>query len=377
MPWKEMSVETQRLEFVRLALKEGSNVRQLCQRYRITQKTGYQWIERYENSEERGLQDHSRRPRTSPKRTPNEMEMKVLEVRELHPKWGGRKIHKILKNRGVASVPSASTITEILRRHNLLDVDSPSSQGPWKRFEHANPNDLWQMDFKGHFPTERGRCHPLTVLDDHSRYSIGLEACRNERETTVKERLTTIFLQYGVPRRIGVDNGPPWGSGGEAEYTRLVVWMIEQGITVTHSRPFHPQTRGKDERFHRTLKAEAIEGRRFSDLAECQQHFDDWRTIYNFERPHEALGLEAPISRYEPSPRQYIEDPKPFEYVDTDILRKVDTEGKISFRTKIYRIGRGFRGRRVALKQTERDGILEVYYRHQLVTVVDLHQTDD
>src|SRR5262249_1063183 len=146
--------------------------------------------------------------------TSAELEGQVLAVRAEHPAWGGRKLRKVLENEGVANPPSASTITEILRRHGLLEASSKGCAPNWQRFEHAEPNDLWQMDFKGHFPLRQGRCHPLTVLDDHSRYALAIGACDNERTETVQAWLTVLFRRYGLPRNILTDNGSPWGTAG-------------------------------------------------------------------------------------------------------------------------------------------------------------------
>lgn len=243
------------------------------------------------------------------------MEEAVLKLRDCHPVWGGRKIRRRLQDLGEDPVPAASTITEILHRHGRIDAEASRKAGAMQRFEHEAPNDLWQMDFKGHFGLRGGgRCHPLTVLDDHSRFSLGLRSCGNERSETVRGELILIFQRYGLPRAMLMDNGSPWGSDADHRHTLLTVWLMEQGIRVTHSRPYHPQTQGKDERFHRTLKAELLQGREFADLSDCQGHFDPWRDVYNTQRPHEALGLAVPASRYALSSRAFVEQPQPWDY---------------------------------------------------------------
>jgi transposase InsO family protein len=299
------------------------------------------------------------------------MEERVLALREDHSAWGGRKIRSCLLKEGVEEVPSASTITEILRRKGRLSQDHPSSQGPWQRFESACPNALWQMDFKGHFAVGRERCHPLTVLDDHSRYAVGLQSCGNEKRETVQDCLIAIFRCYGLPERILTDNGTPWGSHGNGGFTQLEVWLLEQGIQVIHGRPFHPQTQGKQERFHRTLKAEVLAGREFRSLRECQGAFDEWRCVYNLQRPHEALGMQPPVSRYEESPRTYSETGLSIEYDEGEIVRKVDIEGNIYYRGRSYKVGKAFRRRRIALRPTHEDGVFSVHYGHLQVAVVD------
>jgi len=245
-----------------------------------------------------------------------------------------------------------------------------------RRFEHAAPNELWQMDFKGHFPLDRGRCHPLTVIDDHSRYALAIRACGDEREETVQAELTAVFRRHGLPERLLADNGSPWGSANAAHrYTALEVWLLELGVPLAHGRPYHPQTQGKDERFHRTLGAEAIGRRRFADLAECQRRFDAWRHVYNTERPHDALGLATPIARYRPSPRSFPEKIEPFDYGPGAMVRRVDRDGWLQFRGHPVKLGRAFVHRQVALQPAIIDGCYDVFFCGYVVAAVDLRET--
>ena len=323
MPWKEMSVMSQRREFVHLAQSEGGNIRALCRRFGISPTTGYKWLWRFREGSAAGLIDLPRRPHHSPERTPTEVERAVLAARESHPAWGARKLRAWLLAKGYKPMPSPSTITAILRRYGRIDPAEGPKHRSWQRFEHEAPNELWQMDFKGHFPLTQGRCHPLTVLDDHSRFALGLQACGDELGETVQQRLTAIFQRYGLPGRILMDNGSPWGFDHDHPYTPLTVWLLRLSISVSHGRPHHPQTQGKDERFHRTIAAEVLQGRSFTDLAHCQEAFDRWRDIYNLERPHEALGLVPPASKYVVSHRPFPEVLPPLEYGPGDLVRRV------------------------------------------------------
>ena len=362
MPWKECSSVSCREEFAAWAQAESARMSDLCRRFGVSRKTGYKWLSRYASSGVSGLSDRSRRPRSSPRRTSEAMEGLVLAVRTEHPAWGGRKIRRVLQDIGHQGVPSASTITAILRRYGLIDEAESSKHKAWIRFEHEHPNDLWQMDFKGHFGMDRGRCHPLTVLDDHSRYCVRLEACSNERASTVRERLTDAFRCYGLPRRMLMDNGPPWGNDPDHPWTPLTVWLLRLGVGVSHGRPYHPQTQGKDERFHRTLKAEVLKGRSFENLPACQSAFDDWRETYNVRRPHEALDLNTPITRYAISPRSFPEALPPIEYGPGDTVRRVADCGQITLKNRRYRVGKAFRNYPVALRPTLGDGVLDVYF---------------
>ena len=361
---------SQKHEFVTLARREGANIRELCRRYGVSPPTAYQLLERYEREGDAGLLERSRRPHNSPNRTPVDLEHAVLALREEHPAWGGRTIREVLSGR-YHPVPSPSTITAILRRNGCI-VGGERVRRDWQRFEHPHPNDLWQMDFKGHFPTGAGRCHPLTVLDDHSRFALALQACTNERTETVRECLTATFRTYGLPVRMLMDNGSPWGNSSEHPRTPLTVWLMSLGIQVSHGRPYHPQTQGKGERFHRTLVAEVLQGRHFVDCSACQVSFDHWRNVYNTERPHQALEMATPLSRYTPSPRSFPEVLPPIEYADDDLVRKVMAEGWVSFKGYTFKVGRALRGYPVALRPTVDDGVWTVWFMTHPVAQVDL-----
>jgi len=365
----------ERREFVMLFEQEGVNRRELCRRFQISPTTGYALVARYRQEAEAGLADRSRRPHCSPGRTAPEMEAWILAVRAEHPVWGGRKICRRLIDLGHEDVPCPSTITAVLHRHGQID-EAASAARQWpQRFERAAPNELWQMDFKGHFATGRGRCHPLTVLDDHSRYALCLKACSDESEATVRDALTAIFRRYGLPDRMLMDNGSPWGSSNvEQRYTRFGLWLIELGIAISHGRPYHPQTQGKEERFHRSLLAEGIGRRSFADLEACQRRFDQWRGIYNSERPHEALGLATPASRYRPSRRAFPERIEPFDYGPGASLRRVDPRGWARFRGHAFKLGRAFIGRQIALEPAVEDGCFNVFFCGHKVTTIDLRE---
>ena len=375
MAWKESDLMSLRQEFVVMAQHPGITVAEVCRRYNISRKTGYKWLERDGAGDH--LADRSRRPHTSPNRTSVRLERAVLQVRRQHPAWGGRKINAVLARRGLVEVPAPSTITQILRRHGLLDERAAAAtHRPMKRFEHERPNDLWQMDFKGHFALNTGgRCHPLTVLDDHSRFSMCLRACTNERGSTVQGALTLVFKTYGLPLRILCDNGSPWSGGSGEHHTPLTVWLMQLGVGVTHGRPYHPQTQGKEERFHGTLKRELLAEHSMRDPIDAQKRFDAWRHVYNHERPHEALGLGVPADRYELSPRVMPEQIEPFEYGPDDRVRTVDVNGRVSFLGQRVRVPKAFRGRRVAMRPTALDGVYELRFREHRIGELDTRGT--
>jgi len=377
MAWKEVDVMTLRQEFVSLSLQDGANRRQLCERFGISPKTGYKWLERYREQGVSGLVDHSRRPLHSPTRARESIEAEVVALRDRHPSWGGRKLNRRLLDLGRQDVPTPSTITRILHRHDLITPAASERNTHWQRFEHEQANDLWQMDFKGYFETGQATCHPLTVLDDHSRYNLVLHACQRPNREHVQQALTTTFRRYGLPRCINVDNGAPWGSPSKHEHgvTGLTIWLMQLGIWISHSRPNHPQTNGKEERFHRTLKQDVISGQYYDSLSQAQQAFDRWRHVYNHERPHEAIALATPVTRYQPSHRRYPEHLPPVEYASDDIVLSVGWDGKVKYDGYQFRVSNALRTYKIALRPNDqRDGLFDVFFAQQRIGEVDLYQ---
>jgi transposase InsO family protein len=258
----------------------------------------------------------------------------------------------------------------------LISVQASEAATPWQRFEHEAPNALWQIDFKGHFETLAGRCHPLTVLDDHSRFNLRLSACAHEDTPSVQAHLQQVFTRYGLPVRINADNGSPWGSPRSVEYglSQLSVWLIRLGIRVSHSAPYHPQTNGKLERFHRSLKAEVLNGRSFTDLDTVERAFERWREVYNHQRPHEALGMTTPMQRYRISPRAYPRTLPAIEYAVQDTVIEVGWNGFIKFRGNKLHVSRALHRLPIALRpDPDHDGCFDAFFCHHRFMRVDLH----
>jgi transposase InsO family protein len=360
-------------EFVQFAQQPGANIRALCRRYGISPQTGYKWLSRYQQTGEAGLHERSRRPMHSPGQTNAALETRILGAADQWPVWGARKLKAWLERQGHL-MPAVSTIHAILQRHgrHLPSKPAPAAVG---RFEHDAPNQLWQMDFKGHFQTDAGRCHPLTLLDDHSRYLLCLQSCADERRHTVQAHLIDVFTRYGLPERMTMDNGAPWGDT-TGTWTALELWLMRQGIRVSHSRPYHPQTQGKLERLHATLKCELLQGRRFTDLQHTARAFDRWRQCYNQERPHEALAGQSPIARYRHSTRSYTPNPAPPVYDTALCVRKVDSSGRLSFQNQTLKIGKAFISESLGIRQDLRDGLYSLWWYSTKVGQIDLkHRT--
>lgn len=378
MAWQLKDLMDIKRDFVALALQEGCNRRELCRRFGISPKTGYALLARYAQEGSAAYMPRSRRPTESPTRTSPEVEKAVLDLRTSHPAWGGRKIARRLADLGMAKVPPASTITAILHRHGLISPQASLAAQHWQRFEHERPNALWQIDFKGDFATAQARCYPLTLLDDHSRFNLLLQAQARTGTEQVQPQLVEVFRRYGLPARINADNGSPWGSpsAGGRSLSELAVWLIRLGVRVSFSAPYHPQTNGKLERFHRTLDVEVIAGRNFPDLNAAQQAFDRWRTTYNCQRPHEALDLQVPIARYQASPIPYPQRLPAIEYPSTDTVITVGWNGYIHFQGRKLRTSSALHRLPIGIRASaEHDGLHDVYFCHQKFMTIDLNNT--
>ena len=353
MAWQESTVEERRAAFLALALAEGANVSALCRAFGVSRKTGHKWLARARAAAAAGappeVADRASRPRSSPGRTPPATEAAVVALRDAHPTWGGRTLRLVLLREG-GPAPAASTVTEVLRRHGRL----PAPVRPGRdlvRFEAEGPNVLWQGDFLGDRPLAGGgRCYPLTLLDDHSRYCLLARACPDQTRGTVQAAWAAVFADCGLPERILTDHGVPWGSAGAGGVTALEAWLLRLGVRLGHGRPHHPQTRGKVERMHRTLRAEQPELARARDLAEAQALLDAWRHCYNHVRPHQALGGDVPAGRWRPSPRPFPDALPALAYGPGEEVRAVRHPGRVSFRGQVVRVGSGLVGERVAVR---------------------------
>lgn len=368
---------SQRHEFVLLATQAGANVRALCRRFRISAKTGYKWLGRFRSGGAGALGDRSRRPKSSPRQCSGPRAAEVVALRREHPTWGGRKLRRrlIALGQAAAAVPAASTCTTILRRAQLLAPQGAATPTAWQRFERALPNELWQTDFKGHFPTQCGaRCHPLAVLDDHSRFNVALAAQANEQGASVQRVLAYAFAQYGLPEALLCDNGPPWGCADPTgSHTALTVWLLRLGVRVLHGRPYHPQTQGKQERFNRTLTEELLRQHTWRDLAHCAREFPRFRHCYNCERPHDALQGDTPISRYRPSVRSLPAALPSIEYPLGTHVCTLRRSGVLTFGGQSWYVGKPFGGLPIGLRPSaQADGQWEVFFSFHRLGQLDL-----
>lgn len=368
MPWRMSSVTEQRWEFVKRAQPRKEPLARLCREFGISRPTGYLWLRRYEQARTMtALQCRSRRPQHSPLRTAAALEQRVVALRE-RTHWGARKLRELLREREQVELPTR-TIHRILQRHDLVVAPVPGAAP--RRFERSEPNQLWQMDSKAKYTLEDGECHPLAILDDCSRYLVGLHALSGLAIELAMPCLVATFRQYGVPQAMLMDRGSLWWSPTNGwGLTSLSVGLIEQGIALLFGRARHPQTQGKVERVNRTIGEELRYHGEPRRLAQWAATLEDTRQRYNWERPHEALGMARPWQRYRRSEREYEERPREWEYAAGSDVRRLDANGMLKQGGRHWFVCEALAGKKVKVERF--DEKLLVSYRHMYVREIDL-----
>jgi transposase InsO family protein len=364
MPWKRMQVREQRVEFVVRALQGSEPLSRLCAEFGISRPTGYCWLQRYREGGVAAIEERSRRPHESPTKTGVELETQIVALRKKYPDWGARKLAVLLARQGIG-LPS-STIHRVLLRHGLVrdqDRHAPATT----RFERDHPNELWQMDFKGPKNWPKAAT-ALSVIDDHSRYVVALRATARPEGQLVRQHLIGAFEECGLPEVMLMDHGIPWWQAQSfAGATYLSLWLMRQGIALLFSGIRHPQTQGKVERFHGSMER-ALDCRGVP-AADHQSWLDEFRREHNHIRPHEALGMQTPASRWQPSPRSYNPNPPAWQYPQDAWTLKIDNHGTIDIREQPYRISKALIGERVRILPVEQRFL--VYYCNTLIREID------
>lgn len=369
MPWKTESVMEQRLLFVIAARERAETMSSLCQRYGIARQTGYKWLQRYEQSGTvASLAEQSRRPHHSPRRTSAEREQQILVVRD-QKGWGARKIRAVLAKEDT-SLP-ALTIHRVLQRHGRIPAASKRRLAT-KRFARGSCNELAQMDYKGEYElSSGGKCYPLSLLDDCSRFLLGLWPLPSTDAAGAQQVLKEHFRAVGVPRELLMDHGKPWYSSNNLHgLSQFSVWLLKQEIRLRFSGVGHPQTQGKVERMHGTLKSRTKHRGEPATMKEWQSWLQEFRDEYNHERPHEALGMKTPAEVYTTvNLRPYQEQPREWEYGGGEI-KTLDNKGGFSRYGGWYFVSEALAHERVRLD--EFDGRVTVTFRHLTIREVDL-----
>lgn len=374
MPWKTSSLLEARQRFVRTALRGFKSVAQLCREARISCKTGFKWLRRFRASGGPGLRDRSRRPTHSPRRTTLRWLIAIRVLRRKHSSWGGKKIYARLRQKHPrARLPKPRTITDwLLRFGGRSPRRNKTRPGP-KRTRPAltipqAANDVWTVDFKGWFRTRDGqRVNPLTVRDLFSRFILGIRLLSLEH-TPVQQYFQALFVRYGQPKVIRVDQGAPFAGVGPLDLSRLSAWWLRLGIRVEFTRRACPQDNGAHEQMHRIYKADTATPPAATPQAQ-QRRSTSWTRYYNQQRPHEALGQRMPATLYHKSRRRYRGPLRRLQYPRHWRTRRVSSRGFIHWRGRARGIGRAFDGENIGLKPV-RKGVHEVYFECQLIGIL-------
>ena len=368
MGWKGVTIMDQRVRFITEYLRDYFPFSELCLQFNISRKTGYKWIERYEQEGSEGLKDQSRRPHGSPCETDSEIIEAIVKARMKHPTWGPKKLLAILTPR-YPDLPAISTAADILKRNGLITISKRSLRRKHPGCPQtiaSKPNDIWSADYKGHFKMRNSLyCYPLTVCDMRSRYLLGCHAHEAISLQETKRHFTRLFQEYGLPERIRTDNGVPFASNALARLSTLSVWWVKLGIYPEQIEPGKPQQNGKHERMHRTLKKEATIPPE-KDLFAQQKRFDHFRREYNTERPHEALGMKTPSAIYVPSPRKMPKKLGHFDYPYHFEVRRVSRNSGIRWRHRWVQVSSTLAEEYIGFEEVE-DGIYNVYFCELLI----------
>lgn len=386
MPWSATCPMNERLQFVADVRRAHESMTTVCDRYGISRKTGYKLWERYQLEGPAALLEHSRRPHTSPTATDPTVVAALLELRRLHPTWGGKKLVTVLARRA-PTLPrlAPSTAAALLKRHGCIARkrrQRPLGHPGRPTTSMREPNATWTADFKGQFKTGDGRyCYPLTIADGATRYLLACRALTSVRTVEARPVFERLFRTYGLPERIRSDNGVPFATIALARLSPLSVWWIRLGILPELTEPGHPEQNGRHERMHKTLKAECTRPPG-ATRAHQQRAFDRFCTVFNDERPHEALGQSTPASRYRSSPRPYPSRLVPLEYPGHCEIRRVSVNGGIRWHNHWVNVSHVLGEQYIAFEECD-DGLWQVRFGpitlgrfHEALLRIEDHQGD-
>ena len=357
VPWKECDKMSERIKFIARAL-DGERMTDLCKEFGISTKTGYKYLKRYKTEGISGLEEQPRIAKRVKHKLPQKIELLILEIKESYPSWGAPKIRERLTRKfNIQKPPAISTIHSVLERNNLvkkrkrkknLKLEGTSLTVPKK------PNELWCADHKGQFKLKNNKyCYPLTITDDYSRFLIECDASDSTLEKNAFNTFERAFEEYGLPDAIKTDNGVPFGASSYFGLSKLAVWWLRLGIRLERIRPGNPQENGRHERMHRTLKAEAVKPQHLNFLTQ-QESFDNFKEVYNQERPHQGINMKCPSDLYHPSKRKYKRILEELDYPSCEITRSIRNCGRIHLdgNKRVY-IGVPFAGENVGLRKIE------------------------
>lgn len=358
MTWKVTNVVDERFKFVLEARAEEVPFSELCQKYGISRKTGYKWVERFRGGlSPLSLVDQSRQPKSSPLKTSAEMVTEIVRLRNLHPFWGPLKLAELLRRyKPDEETPSQRTIARVLERCGLIEARRRVRGRAPGRLKKAvvpeKPNDLWTIDFKGWWRTkDRQKCEPFTLRDDWSRFFLAAYPMNSTRGDLVQEVMTDVFRRYGLPAVIRSDNGAPFAaSAGYLGLTKLSAWWLALGIQLDRIEPGHPEQNGSHERPHRDMKRE-VQWRPAADITLQREILETWRHEFNHVRPHQALGMKTPAEFYSPSPKKFPEGKLAVTYPANYETRKVTPSGFVSYSKRMVFVSQALAGWDVGIER--------------------------
>jgi transposase InsO family protein len=365
----------QRLQFLSSYQREEMSVTDLCHEFGISRPTAYRWINRYKEVGPEGLLDLSRRPHRCSHATPDAVVNAILSLRAKYPSWGARKLKaRLEKIEPSVSWPAASTFGSILSRAGLTSPTKKKRRTtPYSEpfSEVTAPNQLWCMDFKGYFMTGDGtRCDPFTITDAHSRYLIRRQVVSRMDLSRVRAICEAAMREYGLPARIRTDNGAPFAGTGMLGLSKLSLGWMKMGIVHERIQPGRPQQNARHERMHRTLKADTANPPA-ATLRLQQKRFDQFRHVFNHERPHEGLNNETPGSLYQPSTKMFPRALAEYVYPNGFVTRRVNNSGDISWHKDRVFISEVFRFEEVGLEEVE-DRVYKVFFREVEIGELDV-----
>jgi putative transposase len=382
MPWRSLSPMDGKIRFIGDYLDGFYGFAELCERHGISRKTGYKWVDRYNEYGAKGLEEQSRSPRARPRQTPAATEEAIVEVRRHHPDWGAKKILRVLRGRSdIHELPKLTATSDILKRNGCIEERKRRVRRahPGKPTTVANePNHMWTADFKGEFKMRnKDYCYPLTIADACSRYLLRCEGLRRPTLLASKRVFADAFEEYGLPEIIRTDNGTPFASNALGRLSRLSVWWVRLGIFPELIEPSSPQQNGRHERMHKTLKAATTRPPE-RNLREQQARFDTFQQEFNEERPHEALGQETPSSQYRESPRAMPSKLSELVYPSHYEARLVSANGGIRWKHVRVPVSHVLIGETIGLEEVA-DGKWDVWFgpvwlgrlREDLMRIVD------
>ena len=357
MVWRETCAVEERMRLVMAIVENQDSMATVCRRFGVSRKTGYKWLERYERDGAAALVDRSRAPLTHPHALTERIASRLIEVRRAHPTWGPVKVRAYLERRAPRTRwPAASTIGDLFDREGLtvkrrLRRRSPPSSAP---FGHCGAaNDVWCIDFKGWFVTGDGTvCEPLTLSDAHSRYLLRCQAVPTTDTDQVWPILEAAFREFGLPRRLRSDNGPPFASTGVGGLSRFAVKVIKAGVVPERIVPGKPQQNGRLERLHLTLLRDTAEPPA-QTLRQQIERLRRFQKLYNEERPHAALDNDTPAEHYTISPRRFDGVLREPVYGSDHAVRRVRHNGEIRWQGRTVYVSAALTGEPVGLLENE------------------------